>query len=258
MGFHTISKLAAIPALLGLSVLGLPTTTQALPSYEVSVNFPQGSGGGSNVSRSSGGASRSDSCIAKGDEITPLTVLMPTNNIGTTLDPDPSIFLFIPQTKASDLKAEIVITEVHNNSSNNPHSFLLNETEVYLEGDIPLPNNLTEEGKIVQYKLDGANLEAGKTYKWTFAIICDPNDRGKDESIKGLFERLEMSESMMSDSMEMTPESLQAKAEEYAAKMLWNETLEYTAQLREYKPSEWNNLLESVDLGYLTDVPFAE
>ncbi|MDB9315981.1 DUF928 domain-containing protein [Spirulina sp. CS-785/01] len=257
MGLRTLSTLSALPALIGLNLFLRATVTQAIPSYQISVNFPQPSSGGSNVSRTSGGASRAgDSCVVEGEEVTPLTVLMPQDNIGTTLAPDPSLYVYVPQTKATELTAEIVILKEGEETASR---FPFNLEEVYVAEALPVPDSLNQGGQIVRYELDGADLEVGETYQWTLAIVCNPDDRSKDEVVKGQFERLEPANlSLVANPSELDPSLLAEKANEYAQNRLWNETLEYTAQLRQYQPNEWENLLQSVDLEHLADIPFAQ
>ncbi|NEO25825.1 MAG: DUF928 domain-containing protein [Kamptonema sp. SIO4C4] len=257
MGFRTLSTLSTLPALIGLNLL-LPTAaTQAIPSYQVSVNFPQPSSEGSNVSRTSGGASRTgESCLEKGEDVTPLTVLMPQDNIGTTLNPDPTLYVYVPQTKTTGLTAEIVVLQENTEETS---AFPFNLEEVYVAEAIPVPDSLTENGQILRYELEGANLEVGESYEWTFALVCHEDDRSKDEVVKGRFERLEPTHLAMSDEpTELDPALLAQRANEYAANRVWNETLEYTAQLRQYQPNEWETLLQSVDLAHLANVPFAQ
>ncbi|MGD2182522.1 DUF928 domain-containing protein [Lusitaniella coriacea] len=209
---------------------------------QVSVNFPQSGSAGSTPSRTAGGGVRGSgsSCVTKGKDAVPLTVLMPTSNVGTTFQSDPKLFVSIPKTTA--IVAEVAILDEDFN-------------EIYVESDFPLPEQLAQNPGIAQFDLKGANLQPNQTYIWTFALICDSRDRSRDILVEGQFQRLELdSESKAEIGQKTTLE----QAKFYASQGVWIETIDLLSALRQSHPEEWNELLNSVGLEELTPMPFVE
>lgn len=248
MNFH--SSFQSLVAIAGF-ILPIVSTPVSLPSqavaqtqstWQVSVNFPQSGGASSTPSRTAGGGVRGNgtSCVAQGKDTAPLTALMPKNNVGTTLQSDPKLFVFIPKTTAT--VAEVAILDEDFN-------------EIYVDSDFPLPEQLAQNPGITKLDLKGANLQPNQTYIWTFALICDSRDRSRDILVEGQLQRLEL-DSESKGKIGQGTALEQAKF--YASQGVWLETLDLLSTLRQSHPEEWNELLNSVGLEELMPIPFVE
>ena len=267
---NPLRLVAAVPALLSLTL-----TAQARPPLYLSVEFPTATpGGGSAPQRTAGGAPRRGSeeeCVAKFADLngngqlqrlTPLTALMPTNNIGTSLSPDPTLSFYIPRTRGT--AAEIVVQKrVPTTTATGTTRYRYEE--VYFNDALPIPPSVADGPRIVSYALDNVNLEPGAVYEWSLAILCEDSGSG-EEVVSGLLSCSQADGSPLGcsatatipDPKTLAPAALEANASRFATDAYWNETLAFTAQLRPVDRQQWKTLLESQGLGCLADVPFAE
>ncbi|MEM9538714.1 MAG: DUF928 domain-containing protein [Cyanobacteria bacterium P01_E01_bin.42] len=262
MGFcNKIQSVGILSALLGTSLLvgsspNRATAGQAIPELIgsevlVSVDFPQSApSGGGTLSRTYGGGSRTlaTSCLEEGPDIEPLTALIPEDTLVKTADSEPTLYVYIPKKLTpAQLSATVVIL-----SPSRPQSL---PEEVYV-GKTTIPNDLSRGGGIVRYRLDGANLEPGETYTWSFSIHCDPEKYDLDRFVQGVFQRVENSTPLPESLEGMSPTALVSKANEYAANAIWNETLNLTARVRNSNANEWTGLLKSINLPQFDLIPF--
>lgn len=267
---NLLRLVATIPALLSLTL-----TAQARPPLYLAVEFPSATpGGGGAPQRTAGGAPRRGSeeeCVAKfadlnGDgqpqRLTPLTALMPTNNIGTSLSPDPTLSFYIPRTRGTAV--EIIIQKrVPTTTATGTTRYRYEE--VYFNDALPIPPSVANGPRIVSYALDDVNLEPGAVYEWSLAILCEGSTGGEDV-VSGLLSCSQADGSPLGcsttatipDPKTLAPAALEANASRFATDAYWNETLAFTAQLRPVDRQQWKTLLESQGLGCLADVPFAE
>ena len=206
---------------------------QSYPESQVSLKFPPTDERGS-PSRTEGGGTRGPSCTQQGEM--PLTVLMPSNNMGTTVAANPTFFWYVPKTPVKS--AEFVV-------------FDDKENEVY-----KTTFALSGAAGIVQLSLPATvSLEIGKNYMWQLALICDPVDRSKDRSIRGFSRRTKLTPALKTKLEQAAPLE-QAKL--YAQAKIWHETLTTLAQLRSSRPAEWEELLKSVGLEAIAQAPFVK
>lgn len=208
-------------------------------SIEVSINFPPAEKRGA-PSRTAGAGQRRRNCT-KGNS--PLTALTPSNSVGTTVSANPTLFWYIPQTKAKS--AEFVVVDRQGD-------------EVYLTTLV-----LNGTPGVVKLSLPATvSLEAGKNYVWQLALICNPADRRQDEFVRGAIERTALS-SEQKTKLAQFVEPLK-QAEVYADARIWQETLTILAQLRHDKPNDsrvtdaWEELLKSVQLESIATEPLVE
>lgn len=208
-------------------------------SLKVSVTFPPTENVGA-PARTAGAGKRSPSCV-KGK--TPLTALTPSNNVSITVSGNPTLFWYVPETKAQ--LAELVVVDNEDN-------------EVY-------QTTLAVKGTpgVVKFSLPATvKLEPGKNYQWQFALICKSTDRSEDEFVRGFIKRTELS-SEQKTRLASTKEPLK-QAEMYAGAKIWQETLTLLAQLRSERPNDskitnaWKELLDSVELQAIATEPLVE
>ncbi|MDY6783311.1 MAG: DUF928 domain-containing protein [Cyanobacteriota bacterium] len=242
---------SAIAILLSPVLVGFaPNPSQQHPSVssnapmQVSINFPSSPGDGTRPNRTASGGARA-LCYVEGprQQALPMTVLMPTNNVGTTVEEDPALLLYIPKSRIDG--GEVAIVERDS------------DREVYLK-QFDLSNKPSDAAGIVKVQLEEANLEPGKTYDWVFSPFCI-SDNGRvdylgDVYVEGSFQRTELAPSQDVQIEEATTPL--EKAEIYARYGIWNETLELVEQLRPSNPQEWVNLLRSVELDELAEAPY--
>lgn len=209
-------------------------------SQLVSVSFPPASQRGA-PARTAGGGQRSPDCVDRKNP--PLTVLAPGNNLGTTISGNPTLFWYVPQTKAKS--AEFVVLDD-------------NQDEVY-------QTTLALKGVPGVVKLSlpqTVSLASGKSYRWLLSLKCNAKDSSMDEFVTGNLERMELKPEDKTKLAE-AKEPLQ-QAEIYAGARIWQETVTILAQLRQARPDDlkvrdaWKELLQSVNLDAIADAPLVE
>jgi hypothetical protein len=218
--------IALSPAVVLVSIL-MPQ----LPTY--SVEFPPTNDRGA-VTRTSGGGTRGNSCGQVSAKA--LTALVPGNHLGKTVAANPTLFWYVPKTTART--AEFFVMDDAGN-------------EIY-QKTVSLP---ATAGVI---KLDfpkSISLEINKTYQWEFGIICDSQDRTKDQLVMGTIQRTELSPELKAELEQAEP---LAQAEVYAKAKIWQDTLTIAAELRRSNPDAWEELLKSVGLEAIANEPFVE
>lgn len=273
---HPRRWLAIAPALLSISLSSviLPAQATLRDPFLLSLGFPSSTPSGSGApQRTAGGAPKrgSEACVTKladlnGDgeleTLTPLTALMPTSNIGTSLNPNPTLSVYMPRNNASAV--EIVVqkrTPIGNTAGRTRYRY----EEIYVNDTLPIPESTATGPRIVSYSLKDVNLEAGAVYEWTFAMLCD-GSIGNEEVISGLIScSLEDGSPLgctagttIPDPSALNERELEQQATAYVQQAYWNEALQFSAQLRQFDRSDWVEFLESQTLGCLADVPFAD
>lgn len=218
--------------LFGLSLASVATlgAWSALPIW--ALEFPPTTDRGA-PSRTVGAGQRgNDTCSVSTDQL-PLMALVPPNNVSTLAGDQAVLFLNLP---AGQQSAELFI-------KNHVTNQVVSNQAISLSG----------EAGIAQISLE-ADLEPDTPYFWEFAIICDPQDRTKDNHVSGWVTRLSVEPGMEQPLAETNDPLIQA--ERYADAMLWQETLMLAASLRSQSPEPWTTLLTSVGLESLATVPF--
>ncbi|GBF78951.1 DUF928 domain-containing protein [Aphanothece sacrum] len=239
----TLKSLAIFTITLSSTVLGFfplsLVSSSVSNAQEISLNFPPTGNRGA-PKKTAGGGTRSDdiSCITNQEGELPLVALMPNrDNQAKTATSTPTLYWYIPTTKAT--QGEFVIVDDNNQ-------------EVY-QTQFTLPNR---PGIIKLEITNKASLKPGKTYTWSFMIICDSSYRNRDKYIEGAIEYVKL-DPQLETQIKNTSSSL-AKAQLYAQSNLWNETLQAIIETRDKNLLEWQELMKSVGLEKLVDKPFIE
>ncbi len=209
---------------------------QATPEWLVSVNYPRVTNRRT-VSRTVPGGVRTASQVSScSRDSTRLTALVPRDNVVTTVAPNPTLFVYVPQTQAR--AAEIVVVDD-------------NGDDVYLSR-----LTLTNSSGVVKASLPATvALETGKDYTWQFSLICNPLNRREDMFVRGTFRRTDLASQ---DKATLARTAPLAQANLYANRQIWNETVTTVAQLRSSTPREWEGLLRSVGLDAIAQKPFVD
>jgi hypothetical protein len=101
------------------------------------------------------------------------------------------------------------------------------------------------------------SLETGKNYRWVFQLVCENANADPvfGQYVEGRIQRTELRSDLKTKIEQATPLE-QAKL--YAQARIWSETLMLAAQLRSSQPAEWEELLKSVGLNEIAQVPLLE
>lgn len=197
-----------------------------------------------------GGGSRGP-CIGETSNLIQNPIaLVPGNGFGTTLAARPTFFVYVPTIK-SGVKPQM--------------QFVLRTTEnrvVYRTTFSTIPNP-----GIVSFSLpdrvNSPTLEMGKTYNWTFTLVCNPNDddRSGNKLAAGSVQRIAPPSQMASELARTT--SPQDKVAVYARYGIWYDALGAIATLRRTSdnPSlqnDWLALLSSVELQKIANQPLIQ
>lgn len=214
-----------------------PTSSQ---SWEISQAFspPNRSAPPS----AAGGGARSDCVLSNDRDGRPLTALIPGNSLALTVNPRPTFYVYMPQTRAKT--AEFLIKDEEDN-------------DVY-RTTLPVPQNAGIMG--IQLPENGSKtlLESGKNYHWFVALVCKPQDRREDVFVDGWVQRTEPSATLTNELQNAKPED---RAGIYAKAGIWYEAVNALAELRSSRPNDpttkanWEALLKSVKLDAIADKP---
>lgn len=235
---------------------------------EISLRFP--TGGNIGAPNRTGGAGKRGpiSCLKDG---IPLTAVAPINNGVKTLLLNPTLYVYVPQTKASS--AEFILVDDNSDPVYSTTLALKNTPGIV---SVSLPDKVT--------------LTPGKEYTWHFAVVCNPINRERDEYVRGLIlpttldliseeMRRETGGELTTQQKEMLNPSefqknlaqlktnpqeakirLQEQAEEYSQVGVWSETLTIFTQLSQAFPDDCNiangrkELFKSVELDEIAEI----
>lgn len=181
-----------------------------------------------------------------------MTALSPKSDAGLTSSGQPSFYLYVPE--GISLPMEFNISEYPD--ENNPKA---EEKEVY-----KTKFNLTGKGGIIKVSLPEktAGLEVGKSYYWSFSLVCKPNAKEASVIRGGWVQRQALRSAVvqeMETTAKNTPEKLPGLFEREG---MWYDALAALAELRSKNPGkaniekEWETLLNSVELGNLAKAEF--
>ena len=180
-------------------------------------------------------------CFQNSEVVIPL---IPTNEEAQQTTQDhPTFFFYIPQTSNTVAGLEFTLRE---DEDSDP---------VYKETFPPV-----RQAGIVSITLPANQpaLKAGKQYKWTFSMICDPNSRDLDIFLNGQIEIIQ--DENIAAQIQETPKPLD-RAVLYATAGLWENAISILVDLRRQNPNNpevkqyWADLLKSVELEKVTDKP---
>jgi len=240
--FCWLGVLTAIAAPLATVATPPPLSHPFVPAMELALEFPPGPERGSPESTAGGGTrgGPDDSRTAEttcSQSPSRLTALLPVGyEVLKTASPHPTFFLYVPKTEAKT--AEFTVVDSRGR-------------DVYVD-TFAIPG----DGGIVQIDLpETVSLEVGQTYIWQFSMLCDPSQRALDESVQGAIERVEL-DSERQTQIEAETDPVE-RAELYAEKQIWPETVAIALELRETNPEVWEQLMESVELADIASEPLA-
>ncbi|BAZ41209.1 hypothetical protein NIES4101_71710 [Calothrix sp. NIES-4101] len=188
---------------------------------------------------SAGGASRGPTCEINSSNSSQenVTPILPRSNIGLTVAEHPTIFIYIPKTKAKT--AFFSFEDANGNNIYQGHF------------------NLPQQTGIMQIKLPSSvpQLKAEQKYKWSLAMICTADLEPDSPFISGWIRRVSVSHN--SQTLHTNLDSVA----NLAASSLWYDAISTLAQLRQSQPNNpalvtvWQDLLNSVGLNAIANEP---
>lgn len=176
---------------------------------------------------------------------TPLTALIPENNLALTVAESPKLFFYLPKF-ANQQQVEFILNDA-------------NEETVY-ETTFMTPNN----SGVISLSLPASttkSLEIGKNYHWYLSIINSSGDRAADISVDGWIQRSQATPAIVAKLKNLSPLK---RADLYVANNLWSDALATVADLRLSRPKDaaitakWAQLLQSVKLDKLAKEPLVQ
>ena len=181
-------------------------------------------------------------CVKKDNKQKDLTPLLPENQIGRTVSEYPVFFFYLPETQAK--VAEFVLQDQSGN-------------QIYKQA-LTISNLSGVIGVSIPPNKNVSPLQVGKHYRWSVALICDPQDRSADVLETGIVRRVELSADIRSELEKADPRQ---KAVIYAQTGIWQDALGTLAAARLANPNDpdlaadWKILLDSVNLGEIAAEP---
>jgi hypothetical protein len=174
-----------------------------------------------------------------------VTALVPKNKIGRTVSDYPTFFFYLPKTEAE--LAELLLEDESGNKIYQ-QEFTIKNLSGVIGVSIPANTNVPP-------------LEVGKSYTWKFTVVCDPEDRARDQLEAGIVRRVELSPDILGQLDAADPRQ---KTVIYAQNGIWQDALGTLAAARRANPNDtdlaadWEILLDSVTLREIAKEPIVE
>lgn len=215
---------------LGLLVCSLPLVAMAAEFKPPRRGIP---------GRREGGGTR-DASVCVQTKPANLTALMPQTNFGLTTAAYPRFFWYTPQTRAKFAEFRL-----YESDENQEDKSLVYTTTFSISGNpgiasLSLPHQATLPP-----------LTTGKDYRWSVAIICNPNDRKRDVMVEGWVQRITPEAALSNKLATANPGD---RVNLYATNGIWFDTLATLADQRCTNPdntalsTSWTTLMKSVKL----------
>lgn len=174
-----------------------------------------------------------------------LTALVPQNKVARTVSDYPTFFFYLPKTEAKS--AEFMLLD----KSGKPiyqQTLTISNLSGVIGISIPANKNVNP-------------LKVGESYRWSFTVICDSEDRSIDLTELGTVRRVELSADIRSQLEKANPRQ---KTVIYAENGIWQDALSNVAAALRAQPSDaalkadWESLLDSVTLGKIAKEPIVQ
>ncbi len=164
----------------------------------------------------------------------PLTALIPKTNLGLTVNPYPTFWFYVPYESTTVTQAELMILDENRNPvTEKPLLVSLSQTPGIVS--VPLPQTAKP-------------LELNQKYHWYFSLVCDSENPSKNPTVDGWVKRVELRSELNN-------------YQGYVSEGIWYDAMTQIGQSLQVNPSdptaitEWQKLLEAVDLESLKQVP---
>ncbi len=179
-----------------------------------------------------------------------LTTILPETNLGLTTTDYPRLFVFMPQTSAKTARLVLFAS-----SEANPEDDVLYDTTL----TIPPKASILS----VQLPKDGTipPLEIDKNYHWVVTLQCNPADPVTDIYVSGWVRRVALPANLNTQLQATSPRD---RLQLYTQNDVWLDAVATMSDLRCTDPTNpdlaanWQELLQSVNLGHLAKQPLAQ
>lgn len=167
-----------------------------------------------------------------------LTALAPTTKPGLTLAEHPTFLVYVPKTSAKTAEFSL-----RNRNGSGVYRTTLALTSTPDIVSISLPSQAPP-------------LEIKKLYTWSFAVICDPNERVEDRFVTGTVQRTELDPTRWRQ-IEQAP--LKQRVELYQQVDIWYDALAILFEARRTQPNDssinalWRKFLQSGGVDTIID-----
>ncbi len=194
------------------------------------------------------GGARRGTCPDVKPELTalvPFTEQPPsvTNVWGFTTVERPTLWFYIPYTKASVNRAELVLQDDNSHQIYNSAIALPNQPGVFS----------------VPFSAKAPPLAVGKRYRWFFNVYgCDPQKPNSAIYVEGVIQRVNLNQAVAQQLKTAQPRQRVAI---YAKNGIWHEALTTLAELRRQNPqdaalqAQWKDLLQAIGLSDVAAKP---
>jgi hypothetical protein len=167
-----------------------------------------------------------------------LTALSPTTPPGSTLAERPTFLVYVPRTNAET--AEFSLRDQEN------------------RGVYRTTITLTQTPDIISISLpEQAVLEVDRPYTWSFAVICNPDDRVEDRFVTGSVQRIELEPTRLQQIEQASP---QQRLAVYQENGIWYDALALLFELKRSQPNDpdlsaiWREFLQSAGADTIIDI----
>lgn len=201
---------------------------------------PRTPGSSAPINRESGGVR--GPCLTTEQE---LVALVPASGTGTTTVDYPTVFWYMPESKASAV--EFMLEDSNNRQVYSVKYNLAKSAEGVVRAPGIMSLTLPALANL-------SPLKTGQTYQWSVKLICnpdDPNDNSANPAVGGVIERVDIAPSLAWRIQQATPKERVAL---YAGQEDWYQTLKTLVELQRDFPSDrevtqaLDKLLQSVEL----------
>jgi hypothetical protein len=178
--------------------------------------------------------------------------LVPASGMGQTLAEYPTIFWYLPRTRAWGM--EFKLTDSDNQEIySTKYAFARGTSNDYQGQDDQLVVGTPGILSLTIPRLTGSSLplKEDQKYDWTVRIICNPNDLSGDVYMAGTIRRVSIDPTLSRRLQQAPPEE---RVVLYAKERLWYEALGTLVKLHRDRPNDpaviaaWDKLLKSVGL----------
>lgn len=245
----------ALPLAFGISI-HLPTTLRAQSQPPSSQGLPNSWGAYEpdpsigKPGRREGGGTRGP-CVKNAPNYK-LTSLVPANSFGTTLAEYPTFLFYVPPIQEEEKPQLEFALNAENGQVIYKTNFPVARSPGIVSVSLPASANLPR-------------LEENKNYKWSFTLICnpqDPSDKSGNSWVEGSIRRVQLSPTVAQQLEGVS--SPRGKVIAYSAAGIWFDALSTLAELRRATPSDpilekdWKDLLQSVGLETIASEPLLQ
>ncbi|MBD1997866.1 DUF928 domain-containing protein [Leptolyngbya sp. FACHB-541] len=218
----------AVVLILELAIAPQATAVQQTLKQTLPPPPPNNPGSSAAGGRRSASTCPQDAIAATTDPL--LTALSPTTTPGLSLAEHPTFLVYVPSTSAENAEFSL-----RSRDGRGIYRTTVPLTDTPTLISISLPDQV-------------APLEIGSLYTWSFAIICNPDNRIEDQFVTGSIQRIELNPVRLSQ-IEQSPPARRIAL--YQEDGIWYDALTLLFELKRSQPDDlsidttWREFLQS-------------